>query len=68
MAEQSCFAVGKNRREPSTLPGQNRMPDGIDLTVHQPEAPALEAALNFALRKAKGDQLPLRHNAVLPLG
>lgn len=68
MTEQSRFAVGEHRRDPSALLAQNRMPDGIDLPVHQPETPAFEAALNFALREAKGDQLPPPDNPMLPLG
>lgn len=44
------------------------MPDGIDLSVHQPKAPALEAALDGAPRKAERDQLPLCNDSMLPLG
>jgi hypothetical protein len=42
------------------------MPNGVDLAVHEAKMPALEAPLDCTLRKAKGDQLPLCDDPMLP--
>ena len=68
MAEQCSLAVGKHSRDPSSLRAQLGVSNDIDLAVHQPQAPALETALNRALRKTQGDQLPLRDDPMLLLG
>ncbi len=68
VAEQRSLAVSKDCREPSSLLAQAQTPDSKDLTVHESKAPALEASLDRPLREAQGDQLPLRHDPMLPLG
>ena len=68
MAEQRPLAVSKDCREPPPVLARSQMSDSKDLTVHEPKAPALEAALNRPLREAQSDQLPLRHDPVLSLG
>lgn len=68
MAQQRPLAVSKDCREPPSLLAQSQMPDSEYLTVHEPKAPAFEAALNRPFREAKSDQLPLRHDPMLSFG
>lgn len=67
MAEQRSLAVRQHSRKPSPLLTQFGISNGIDLSVHEPKAPALKASVNPPLGKTQGEQLPLRHDPMLPL-
>lgn len=68
MAQHRTRAVRQHRRHPSALDGQARMPHGIDPAVHAMKVSLHDAVLHRPATEARGDQLPIGHDAVLAGG
>jgi hypothetical protein len=68
VAQDGILAAGEHGSHPSSPLRQARMPDGEDAVMHAVKSPRPHTALNRSTTEAKGDQLRMANDSVLPHG
>ena len=65
VAERGLGTAAKDGREPASMRGERRPPDGVDAAPHPVEPTAFEAVLDRVGVKAQREQLAARNNPML---
>ncbi|MEZ5124190.1 MAG: hypothetical protein R2736_21930 [Solirubrobacterales bacterium] len=65
VGEDSIWPAREDGRQPSSLPAQRGVADGVDAPVERDKQPGRDAAVDGARSKAGGGQVAPRHDAEL---